>query len=76
MNFLQWKTEDVYKFVTRSPFGVIRQHKVSGGKWKFRKFKNFVNGNCHKFACKPQTVVEGQGHITQPLQPWIILPVV
>ena len=25
----------VYKVVTRSSFGVIRQHKASGGKWMF-----------------------------------------
>ena len=32
----------VHKVVTRSTFGVTRQHKGSGGKWTFRTSRNFT----------------------------------
>ena len=48
----------VYKVVTRLSFGIIWQHKVSGGKWMFSYCAT-------RFAYEPQMVVEGQGHLTK-----------
>ena len=67
--FLAMVTEGVvhgvYKVVTWSPFGVTWRHKASG-KWMF----------CHCVIYEPNTVVEGQGHVTQHLSPQVIPPVV